>query len=55
MENEISVLEAAIERDTSAVELFMWDAATAPHRAPRRDSLKKLVAALAQMPLRPGH
>ena len=52
MRREITTLDALIERDTSGVPLSTWDAATAPHRAPKRDSLERLIAALEQVPNR---
>jgi uncharacterized protein YfeS len=52
IKREITTLDALIERDTSGASLSTWEAATAPHRAPKRASLKRLVAALEQMPRR---
>jgi uncharacterized protein YfeS len=52
MKHEITTLDALIERDTSGAPLSTWDAARAPHRAPKRASLKRLIAALEQMPSR---
>jgi uncharacterized protein YfeS len=52
MTREIATLDALIERDTSGVPLSAWEAATAPHRAPKRGSLKGLIAVLERMPFR---
>lgn len=52
MKYEIATLDAHIARDSSGVQLSPWDAAMAPRRSARRDSLKRLMAALKRMPSR---
>lgn len=52
MKSEIATLDALIERNNSGVQLSTWEAAVAPHRTPKRDSLRKLSALLGQMPIR---
>lgn len=51
IEREVAALDVLIERDALGVPLSTWDGATARHRVPRRDSLKKLSAALERIPV----
>lgn len=54
MRREIATLEMLIERDKSGVPLSTWDAATAPHRTPKQESLKRFTALLEHVPHSPS-